>query len=231
MDVLSSKKTSAVFYCLARSIDSPNAIARELRISAPNVVQHLNLLRASGVVERGKRENRLRHYKINWGRIRDIGVELFPDLNSSNKRNVALEELSKEERDKLQSEPRPSKEVKSKLTKEPTFEILIARYLTSLADYDRLARERFGRTQVTGIPVTEALREMEGALIRVYRSGGTKWIKPTDPEARDLKKLLKEWYDVAEPTRPLSADALREALNDVRLTENKISKKLYLGAP
>ena len=65
-DALSNPGTSKVFLYLVKGITNPKAIADELEIKPPPVIQQLRRLQNLGLVELGKKDGRAQNYKILW---------------------------------------------------------------------------------------------------------------------------------------------------------------------
>lgn len=65
-DALSNPGTSKVFLCLVKGITNPKAIADELKISSPPIIQQLRRLQKLGLTELGAKEGKAQNYKINW---------------------------------------------------------------------------------------------------------------------------------------------------------------------
>jgi hypothetical protein len=65
-DALSNPGTSKVFLCMVKGITNPTAIADELGIKPPPVIQQLRRLQNLGLVELGSKEGKAQNYDVNW---------------------------------------------------------------------------------------------------------------------------------------------------------------------
>ena len=70
-DALSNLGTSKVFLCLVKGITNPTAIAEELEIKPPPVIQQLRRLQNLGLVELGSKEGKAQNYDVNWKAFAD----------------------------------------------------------------------------------------------------------------------------------------------------------------
>jgi DNA-binding Lrp family transcriptional regulator len=70
-DALSNPGTSKVFLCLVKGISNPKAIADELGISSPPIIQQLRRLQNLGLVKLGTKEGKAQNYDVNWKAFAD----------------------------------------------------------------------------------------------------------------------------------------------------------------
>jgi DNA-binding Lrp family transcriptional regulator len=92
-DALSNPGTSKVFLCLVKGITNPTAIAEELKIKPPPVIQQLRRLQNLGLVELGTKEGKAQNYDVNWKAFVDRLVEetLTEDIASGDIRKDSEE--------------------------------------------------------------------------------------------------------------------------------------------
>jgi hypothetical protein len=71
---LKNAGTSRVIYLLMLGVDTPIALAQELRIAPPSVIEQLHRLARIHLIRVGKKTGKLQHYVIDWKKLIEVSI-------------------------------------------------------------------------------------------------------------------------------------------------------------
>jgi Mn-dependent DtxR family transcriptional regulator len=196
-DALSNPGTSKVFLCLVKGSTNPKAIADELDISSPPVIQQLRRLQNLGLVELGSKEGKAQNYDVNWKALAERLVEEAID------ENIAPGDL------KLDPEKYAEETTRiSSLKDSRFFQEFLKSYLQRFTD----EKSRLG-SESSNWPTIAEIVDNLNAVMTTLKSFARE--EPfADPEMQDFHDKMVLWHERNTRSQTWMKDNMAKAIDE-----------------